>query len=328
MTSPFSRPSEFQGSKASGSSRPSEFRGTKTSRFPIDGHVHFYRHHDLGKLLEAVRRSPAFRAGSNGEPGFGLCLTEDARHSCFEELRSGARQIPGWSAVPLAERGSLLLCRGGATEAESLADSGAVKERTEAVSSGEAILVSSGFQTVSAEGLEVLSLFSTHRPADGRSLIDTVREIHEHNAVAVLPWAFGKWWGRRGRVLQTLLEDRSRPPVAIGDNFGRAAGLPGLEPREVARRFGLLFLPGSDPLPLPGREMRAGRYGFYLQSPANWDAPGADLVQQLRQLQSGDSAAGPEDEESQPKELEVFGQRTNWADFARDQVDLRLGKKP
>ena len=102
--------------------------------------------------------------------------------------------------------------------------------------------------------------------------------------LAVLPWGFGKWWGRRGRVLDRFLETADPGRVFLGDNGGRFAGAG--EPRQfaLARRRSIPILPGSDPLPLAGDAHRVGSYGFVLDGPLDSTRPAAALKARLLAL--------------------------------------------
>lgn len=256
---------------------------------PVDGHVHLYRGHDLGRLFRAAAH--AFREAS--EPGSSvlgvLCLTEDRRHHTFGELANGDCRVDGWAMHPSSERESLY------------AESG----------EGERLLLLSGFQSVTSEGLEVLALATAQRPGDGRALGTTVLDVSESGGVPVLPWAFGKWWASRGACLRAYMQTAARPRLFLGDNSGRPDGLPGPEPGSLAVRHELAILPGSDPLPLAGHEVRVGSYGFYLDGPVDLERP----AQWVREALAGSSVSPP-----------AWGKRTSWPRFLSDQFRLRSEK--
>ena len=64
---------------------------------------------------------------------------------------------------------------------------------------GSALLAIAGRQVATRERLEVLALGTTRAFEAGRTFPDTLRSVLESDALAVVPWGFGKWWGRRGR---------------------------------------------------------------------------------------------------------------------------------
>lgn len=289
---------------------------------PVDGHVHFYEGHDLGRLLASAstafartpggvaprernprRETPETIPGASaatteaGEPPKNstddfrgvLCLTEDLRHRTFTLLAEGRRQVPGWCISRTEERESLFVAN----------------------AQGVRLLVLAGFQVVTREGIEVLALASGDRPTDRRPLADTVAGIAATGALPVLPWAFGKWWFGRGRCLRDYLARTSRPTVWLGDNAGRTAGLPGPDPFTLAARHGLVVLPGTDPLPLPGHEARAGRYGFLLSVALDAERPARAFREAVATLEA-----------SPP----IHGARCDWPRFLGDQLGLRGGR--
>jgi hypothetical protein len=123
------------------------------------------------------------------------------------------------------------------------------------------IIIIAGRQIVTKERLEVLALCFENIIKDGRPIMDVIKEVREFGGLPVLPWGFGKWTGRRGKILDRILENSERPKIFLGDNGGRAGFLP--EPRQfrLAAERGIRILPGSDPLPFPAEIERAGSFG-------------------------------------------------------------------
>ena len=79
------------------------------------------------------------------------------------------------------------------------------------------MFVVAGRQTVTAEGLEVLT-FPTRGPAvDGDALDDVLARAADRGEIAVLPWGFGKWRGRRRRALEGALRERPPASIFLGD---------------------------------------------------------------------------------------------------------------
>ena len=79
----------------------------------------------------------------------------------------------------------------------------------------------------------------------------------------VLPWAPGKWFGARGRVIRKLMEQAAAGSFLAGDTTMRPTGWPVPVLLRYARRSGLGTVAGSDPLPQPGEEAYAGTYGIF-----------------------------------------------------------------
>ncbi|WP_095588103.1 hypothetical protein [Actibacterium ureilyticum] len=246
----------------------------------IDGHVHIYPDFDLSTFLDAASRNFPGRRGC-------LLLTETARDHAFAALRDAQGLPAGWQVQTFADDPAALCLRG-----------------------KDAVLwVIAGYQLVSAEGIEVLTVCTTDRWPDGLTLDEIMARLAEAGRPAILPWGVGKWIGRRGQILADLLDRGVPPGVHLGDNAGR----PGFwhEPPLFARAraAGLAVLPGSDPLPVPGGDRDPGRFGFTLSGAISDSAPAQDIAARLVGLTA------------QPA---MFGTRTGSLSFLRQQIQLRM----
>ena len=118
-----------------------------------------------------------------------------------------------------------------------------------------------GRQVISHEGLEVL-LAGTNkliedRTLDARSIIEQSKEL---GALAIIPWSFGKWLGKRGTLVKELIQDASSE-FCLGDIWGRAKGFGGAELFQLAKSLNRTVVCGSDPLPVAADYRQcAGRY--------------------------------------------------------------------
>ena len=270
--------------------------GTEPVLVRLDAHVHLYPCFDPARWLDAA----AANLGIAGADRIGvLMLTETVLDDAFAML-AGAGRIGRWEIGPGGEPG-LLIAR-----------------RQERAHEGEATLwIVQGFQTVSLEGLEVLALATTRRPADGAPLAATVEAIRAAGGIPVLPWGFGKWTGRRARVLAAFLEEADPAELHLGDNGGRPRGWPTPAPlrRWQAGAGHGSCLAGSDPLPLPDAVDRVGSMGVQWRGGLDFERPLSGLRRALRDPQTG-LAPWPD-----PGRGRVGPIR-----FVRDQVGLRLQK--
>lgn len=122
---------------------------------------------------------------------------------------------------------------------------------------GKRLLIFHGTQVVAKEGIEVLALFHDYKPRREYGLQELVKDISACGALAVLPWSLGKWWGARGEVLAKFLAETDTQTIFIGDICQRSARFGSLLP--LVHQYDLSgILGGSDPLPIPGDERRAG----------------------------------------------------------------------
>lgn len=257
----------------------------------IDAHVHCHRCFDPAAFLAAAACNLAAAARPEHRPATGcLLFTEMAADHVFRDLRDGRMAVPGWRLAPTAEDNSLL----------------AIGPK------GDFMVLVAGRQIVTGEGLEVLALGHDGPFADGAGLEATVAAVRAAGALPVLPWAFGKWWGRRGRALARFVEQAEPRTVFLGDNGSRLAVAPPPRPFARAAARGIWTLAGSDPLPFAAESTAVGRYAFVLGGPIDPARPAAGLLRQLRDL------------ERQP---EVVGRRQRLAPFLSRQIAMQLRRR-
>jgi len=143
---------------------------------------------------------------------------------------------------------------------------------------GEAlVLLVPGRQVRTRGRLELLALACDEEIPDGITLEEAAERGRKAGAVCVVPWGFGKWWFGRGRTVARLLENGHGAGLHLGDNGNRPALAP--DPRLFgrARRWGMMILPGSDPLPFPDHAGRAASAGFVLSGETDPRRPGASV---------------------------------------------------
>ncbi len=262
----------------------------------VDTHVHIHRCYETVAFLDSVSRNFRMAAATScpDQPYRAvLCLTEDAGAGEFERLRvrtDDHADLGGWSFSRTGEPYSLL-----------------VSHRRQ----GE-LTILAGRQIRCAEGIEVLALGTCRPFEDGISVNAAIDQTLDAGALAVLPWGFGKWTGRRGRLVRTLLEIRTPQEISLGDNSGRLAVWP--EPREfaLARQYGFRILPGSDPLPFPGEITRAAGYGLAIAGCLGRTEPAHDLIDIFSNL---------------PVRIRPFGRLETPFRFLRNQLAMQLVKR-
>lgn len=253
-----------------------------SGRALIDGHVHVHPMFGIDAFLAAAAANLGGAA-----PGW-LLLADMPGEGAFERLSAHHDGGRGWTIEAAADPAALYARSGAALR----------------------LVLIAGRQLTTREGLEVLAVGTRAALPDGLWLGETVARVREVGAVPVLPWAFGKWWGRRGRALVRLLE---RPPAffCLGDNAGRLEFGP--EPRlfQLARAAGVPILPGSDPLPRPSEIRKVGRYGFVLAD-LDLERPAVSLEQRLSGLRH------------QPP---VFGHRDGLWRFSTNQLMMQFRRR-
>jgi len=260
----------------------------------VDAHVHLHDTFDVAELLDRAaeqRDGAARQLGLSAEVPGTLMLTESEGVAAFTRLTS---QVGG---------------RVGRWSVERTEDAEALRLRTE---SAAPLGVVAGRQVVTAERLEVLALGTLATFADGEPIRSVIEQVRAASALAVIPWGFGKWTGRRRKVVESLLDAPDASRLFFGDNGGRLGIGPEPALFGVARRQGIPILPGSDPLPFADQVGRVLGYGFVLDADVTGDRPATAIK---RRLQA---------DRSQPP---VFGRRTALPDFVRCQLAMQWHKR-
>ena len=263
----------------------------------VDTHVHFHSCFDPAKFFDHARRNFSANPRGNLDTPLraALFLTESEGVFAFREFADQTAKGEGI----------------GSWKVEKTQNANALRLTDE---TGNEILLVAGRQIVTQEDLEVLALGRDLEKADGSPIDAVLQEVHESGAVPVVPWGFGKWWGKRGEIV-TRLVDSPPVPFFLGDNAGRLSGTPRPPLFAEAERKGIAVLPGTDPLPFPRHGQSAGRYGFSVET-------------ELTTLDPEDPAAWLRDLISHvPLPLETFGGRDGPIAFVRNQVGMQIKKR-
>ena len=179
-------------------------------------------------------------------------------------------------------------------------------------SSGQQILLIVGRQIVTSENIEVLSLFSSKTIPEQQSLEKTLLNVSTAEGLAVLPWGFGKWFGKRGKLVNQMIQARDQTEILIGDNGNRPSFWINPVYLNKAKRKGIKVLPGTDPLPLAAEVHRPGSFGFYTQGIIQANRPAACLKQILIDPNIS---------------LQPYGSLETPFRFINNQIQFRLQKK-
>lgn len=211
-------------------------------QFAIDTHVHIYPFYRVEQALESVIENLS-RAGENAVK-IG-CLTE--RYDCdiYNELATAPRPQVA-ERFHIENRENFLFVR-----------------RRQGI--GKFYLLP-GQQIITKENIEVLSLNCLKRVTEGNSAVDTVHDILTLGGLPVVAWAPGKWFFKRGEVVQSLIEQFNPSELALGDTTLRPLGWGVPSIMRTARRRGFKILYGSDPLPFNGEETTPGSYATLIQN--------------------------------------------------------------
>jgi hypothetical protein len=269
----------------------------------VDAHVHLHSCYDPDELLQNAYDNLA-AAGYGVAPAerraYFLLLAECQQDDCFGALRALADG-------PAASNGAsgLHLRQWAVAATEETISVVARRARQE-------LFIVAGRQVACREGLEVLVLGTTHRFEDGRPIREILRESDALGVPRVIPWGPGKWFFRRGRLLNELVAEFRKPTLFLGDEGGRPVfwGYP--QHFAHAARLGVRDLPGTDPLPFPHDVGKVGRMGLKVAVDLDLARPGASLLRALTDV------AAP---------LERFATLEPPLRFVRNQIGMQLRKR-
>jgi len=188
---------------------------------------------------------------TQGRQSFILLLTESAGKNHYNKL------------AELAEKRHTLAGRNGLKwSLETTSEQFTLKAVR---SDGQNFYLVAGRQVITSENLEVLALITSSLFEEKQSLSQTVQAVRESGGIPVIPWGFGKWIGKRGRILKQFLMENNEL-IFLGDNGGRPCFRPRPRLFSVVETAGGRVLPGSDPLPLPIEASRVGSFGFTINT--------------------------------------------------------------
>lgn len=145
------------------------------------------------------------------------------------------------------------------------------------------IVMIAGRQLVTEEGLELLALGTAAELSNDQPLEQTIQQVLAAEGIPVIPWGFGKWWFRRGRILSELLTSPQGKSILLADSGCRTDLLGPPRQLRQARTLGVSVLAGSDPLPLPDHLLRVVSYGNRWDDAIDMTAPTLWLRETLLQ---------------------------------------------
>ncbi len=264
------------------------------ARVAADFHLHFYEEYDPELFWRALCRNLAGDTKARQNDGIPCqrlaLLTEAPGCDWFNRWAAPGASLPGGCSFAAT------------SEPYSLALSG---------NDGLMAFIVQGRQVITAERLEVLTAGGFPAIDDGLPLDRVLEALTAAGVLAIIPWGAGKWLGRRGRLVEQLASAPAPPRLFLADNPARPSFWPAPRAFRMMERQGRPVLRGSDPLPLPGEEKRAGGFATLL-------AGEFDPLRPLASLMGILADGGP---------VRAMGRRDSIAVFFRRQAGLRLKKR-
>lgn len=264
-----------------------------------DAHVHIHDYTSINKVLDSALynfQQAAHHITTDLKQQLGvLFLADMGDGQLFQQLSEDAQveteQWRGdWTLKPTDEDTSVFACH----------------------KSGQQILLLAGYQIVTQENLEVLSIISTGCIENHLPLPETIRQIKDHGGLPVIPWGFGKWFGKRGKIVNHLIQSSDCTEILMGDNGNRPMFWINPIYLNQAKKQGIRILPGTDPLPIHTELSRPGSFGFYMQGVVEASTPGSCLKEMLLDAKVT---------------LQPYGSLEKPLRFFKNQIQIRSPKK-
>ncbi|MDX2505586.1 MAG: hypothetical protein QNL62_14065 [Gammaproteobacteria bacterium] len=273
----------------------------------VDAHVHIYDCFELNIMLDAALQNFSKAANDIGQVSevIGvLLLTETRSYNWFQQTRDVCIRN---QSLPASEKGWEIQLTPDSTVLQA-------KQKNDGQADGNLlddmqIYIVAGRQIVTAEGLELLALATDGTFEDGLPVSSALAAVCESGAIPVFPWAVGKWLGKRGKILATLLSHEPPVGLCLGDNSGRPVFWRNPSHFKQARALNMHILPGTDPLPFANEAKRVGSYGFTMQGSLSDAHPAADLKRLLQAMET---------------KLLAYGRLEKSWRFLANQIRLRL----
>jgi hypothetical protein len=189
-----------------------------------DFHVHAYNCYDYQEFFKQIFLKIS-KLTQDSQETFCLVLCESENCNFYEQLKNDTISLP--SEILISKSDDCL------------------KISKHALS----FFLFPGFQFNTSEKIELLGLFTEKRVPSGLGLYKSLELLKENSALAVINWAPGKWWGKRGQLINQLIKNNSDLVSTICDTSLRPKGYltPLLTRQALIKNWKVIH--GSDPLP-------------------------------------------------------------------------------
>ncbi|MHC4268259.1 MAG: hypothetical protein ACYSTS_07305 [Planctomycetota bacterium] len=220
----------------------------QVTKLIIDGHVHYYNCYDFEKFFDmALNNMDKMFSSIYPEDNYFqkvLLLTEGKDNDFFSQFKMNRTYCKKskYRFDDTQEDGSIILTK----EGEPLC------------------CILAGRQIVTRENLEVLSISSRQKIEDGLPIMDVIERLIGRKEIAILAWGVGKWFFKRGKIINDIIEKYHSPYLFIGDNSTRPSFWPKPKLYYLAEKHNMKILRGTDPLPFTNEQNRVGTSGFII----------------------------------------------------------------
>lgn len=260
----------------------------------LDGHVHLHSIFDREMVLDQALRNFSVASGEMSTRGIDrvLLFADPQGNRSLERFFDLASDAPDgrWrvteSAEPISAR--------------------AMK------SCGESVILISGSQVQTSEGLEILALACSFDNQPSLSASDTIGAVAAAGGIPVLPWGFGKWMFKRRQSVLGILEALEPSSYFLGMTEKRPERWHHDRLWAHAAQMGVRNLQGTDPFPMIHQANIVGTFGSFLEATLDPDRPAQNLRELLLSPQTQPTA---------------YGSGCTLRGFLTTQISIRLGSR-
>ncbi len=126
------------------------------------------------------------------------------------------------------------------------------------------LLIKTGYQVISREGIEILILADSAKELYGKDMEVIIESALNQKSLVILPWGVGKWLGNRGKIINQVVQ-KFGTRIFLGDNSARPWFWQVVPQFKLAKSLNVKILNGSDPLPVINEERIVGASGVLCQ---------------------------------------------------------------
>ncbi|MBD3385690.1 hypothetical protein GF407_12295 [candidate division KSB1 bacterium] len=230
---------------------------SKPKKILVDGHVHLYPVYNYAKALKAGMKNIS-KLSSSPNCSFVFLLTERSDCHFYRDVTESTLASNNDLAIEKNEQDHSLTVKSQKNE--------------------QVLYIIAGRQIVSRENLEICALFTDCRIDDRQlSTEELIHTVLGFNGIPVINWAPGKWFGRRGNLVESLLYSYTPKQLWIGDTTMRPQLWPTPTLMKKAQQQGYHLIAGSDPLPFKEEEQMLGSYATLVDGTLDPVRPAASL---------------------------------------------------
>lgn len=210
----------------------------------IDAHVHIYPSYNLEYLFDNAYKN--FSHYDNNVDAYGIILTE--RYDCDAYSELARRKTIKDYQINLKDD-FLILSK----------------------QNSKNMYIFPGQQINTKEGLEILAYFVKNKIPQKLSFKELFQKIYDYKSFPIINWAPGKWLGKRGQLIRSILSNKERVLLGISSLLPEKFKLP-----KIAVDYKYPILLGSDPFPLKWQESLIGTCGISI------NVNNLDSIEELR----------------------------------------------